>query len=252
MSRKRIHSHYPNVTGSGTLPGPPSGGNEGLLIKDSIGTIKIKQDEISTLSSSELFNLTASSSETNPAATEGHLFKLSGSQFNESNSEQSENRNSFLRCWASTSVDNDDSQTTPTNANGQNNASNAIVKTNNALADLTNPVILTSSVFNNPGTGSFSSKKIRVFFSIPARVLSTDTLFLAYNIGAGDVHFYDHGTITTLVDHSSGTFIFDISGLTLAQISIIQLKASYQSTLVAVPQTQINLDAWEIELEGGI
>ncbi len=253
MSRKRIRSHYPITSGTGSLPGPPIGGNEGLLITDAIGSFKIQQNESNgSLSTLEAFNLNTTSNETNSTSTETNIFQLSGAQFNESNTTPVDVYNSFLRCWASSTTDNDSSRTTPTNANGQNDGTNAIIKTNNALGDLTNPVVLTSSSFNVLSSGTFTSKKIRAYFSIPARVLNTDTIFLAYNIGASDVHFYNHGTIITLVDHSSGDFTFDISGLTLAQLSTIQLKASYQSVLVAVPQTQINLDAWEIELEGGL
>lgn len=187
-------------------------------------------------------------SETNAAILEANKLTLSG--FSDVNGSLSESTTFKQRYWASASSDNDASRTTPTNANGQNDSTFAIVKTNNALGDLTNPVILTSTTFGTPASGSFAAKRIRAFFNIPARATTADTpLIIQYKLGAAaPVTIFTHSG-TTALDHLAGTFTSDISGLTLAQVQTISLLASYTSAVVAVPETSIRVDAWCVELE---
>lgn len=216
------------------------------VTQDVVDSFNFQQPESNAVFT-ETIKSTITQQEPNAALTETNNANIT--QF-ESNAIQTEARATQIRCWASTSSDNDASRTTPTNANGQNNGTNALVKTNNSLGNLTNPVILSSTTFNNPTTGTFASKLIRVWFSIGANALSADTIKLFYNIGAGDITIYTHADIA--VNHSTGTFTFDISGLTLANITAMTLKASYTSAVVASPNTAISLDAWAIELTNGI
>lgn len=233
-------------------PSGGAGGIEGLLIKESGFKINIGLPESSAaLSHSELYNINIAQPENNAALQEAVILRFTGAQFNEVNASLTETRNSFLRAWASTSIDNDSSRTTPTNANGQNNATTATIRTSLVLGDLTNPVILTSTMSGIPTTGTFTSKTIRVFYSIPARISTSDTLTFKYNVGAGDVTFFTHSGTTAVNNLTSGQ-TFDISGLTLTQLQTIQLKATYQASIVATPETQINLDSWNIELQGGL
>lgn len=96
---------------------------------------------------------------------------------------------------------------------------------------------------------SVASKLIRVFFNIPARGLTADTLTLRYNVGAGDVVIFTHSG-TAAVDNNAGQFTFDISGLSQTQVAALVLRAQYQAAVVALPETRINVDAYCIELVG--
>lgn len=232
---------YTSTSGSGSSV---SGGDNGLLIQEYAINLSVIETTSSSLSSSDFFIISASNTE-NPTFSE--LLKAT-LQFSESNNVFTETRDSFLRSWALTSSDNDSSRTTPTNANGQNNGTLATISTNLNLGDLTNPVFL-SSTFNLP-SGTFTSQKIRVFFSVPARTTALDTIKLSYKMpGSSSVAFYTH-TGTVLVDYSGSGYLFDVSTLNSATLGNIVLSASYTATVVATPETSIKLDAWCLELEG--
>ena len=230
--------------------GGSGGGSDSLLIKDTGFNFTIGATETkAALSHAESFNINLTQAETNAALTEANKLTISG--FSDTNAALTETKNTFLRAWAASSTDNDSSRTTPTNADGQNNGTTATIKTNLQVGDLTNPVILTSTFSGIPTTGTFSSKTIRVFYSIPTRTLTADTLTFKYNVGSGDVTFFTHSG-TALVNNLTSGQTFDVSSLTLTQLQSIQLKATYLASVVAVPETQINLDSWAIELQGGI
>lgn len=165
----------------------------------------------------------------------------------ENNATPTEGHDDFVRYWAVTTSDNDSSKTNPTNADGANNGVFAVVSTMLSFLDFTNPVDLTSTAFGTPSTGTPTSKKIRVYFNIPAAT-GADTINLQYNDGSGFVNFYTHGAAA--VNHNDGSFTFDISGWTMTQIAAAQLRVRYNANNVLNPVTQVNLDAWCIELEG--
>lgn len=216
-------------------------------------SINVKAAESSSVpTDTGAFALALAQSETNAAPSEAVSLGFSGAGINDSNTVPTDARTAAIRVWGTGASDNDSSRTAPANSNGQNDAVFSDVTTNQALGDLTNPVTLTSGAFTSvPSSGTFSSKLIRVYFNIPARILSLDTITMSYNIGAGDVVIYTHSG-TASVDHNSGTFTFDISGLTLAQCQALTLKANYLASVVATPETVLNLDAWAIELVGTI
>lgn len=168
-------------------------------------------------------------------------------EWSDTNIVPTEGWSSVIRVWADGCTDNDGSQTTPANANGQNDAVRSTVKTNNAPLDLTNPVILSTSTYDQVPSGVYTSKTLRVWFNIPARVLIADTLTLRYNIGAGDVVVFTHAG-TAALDHNNGTFTFDISALTVAECQALVFRAQYLAAVVVLPETVINLDAVAIDL----
>lgn len=226
-----------------------TGGNEGLLIKESSMSLRVSSsDPLGAKTESNLAAIRTTNLEV-ITASETNKLAISGAGLNETKGAFSETSVPFFRHWASATTDNNASKTTPANANSQNNGVVATVKTALSLGDLTNPVVLTSTPFGTPTTGAYSSKKIRAYFNIPARTLGTDTLVLQYKIGAAAaVTFYNHAAITTLVDHMATGFVFDVSALTLTDLTNISLIASYTSVVVATPQSVINLDAWALEL----
>lgn len=230
--------------------GGGAGGSDGLLIKDASLKFSIGFAESSaSLAHTESFNINLTQPETNAAPLEALRISASGSGLNDTNSALAESQSFKTRHWATASSDNDASRTTPANANGQNDSAVAIIKTNNSLGNLTNPVALTSTTFGTPAAGTFTAKRIRVFFNIPARATALDTLILQYKLGAAAaITIFTHSGAAAL-DHSTGSFTFDISALTLAQIQTISLIASYTANLVATPETSIRLDSWSIELE---
>lgn len=179
------------------------------------------------------------------------LTKLSMTGFGDNLATPTDTRSITLRYWGAGSTDNNSSKTNPIRVDGPptfDAAGRSAVKTNNSLGDLTNPVILTTPTFNVPTSlpGTVTAKIIRVWFNAAVRTTSLDTIKLFYNIGAGDVAIYTHGTAA--FDSNAGTFTFDVGGLTLTQLSTIALKASYTAQVVASPESVINLDAWCIEL----
>lgn len=230
--------------------GGGGGGSDSLLIKDTAFKFTIGASETnSNLSHIEKFNINVSQAETNAALLEALKLTLAGAGVNDVNGALSETKMFRYRCWSSSSSDNDASRTTPTNANGQNDSVVATIKTNNSTANLTNPVVLTSTTFNSPATGTYIAKRIRVYFDIPVRTTALDTIVLQYKLGAAaPVAIYTHAGAPAF-DSILGTFTFDISSLTLAQIQTMSLIASYTANLVAVPETSIRLDAWAVELE---
>ena len=230
--------------------GSATGGSEGLLIKDNRFKFTMGLSETKdVLSHSESFNINLNQAESTPALIESANLSVSGSGLNDTNATLAEALSLKTRYWSTVSSDNDVSRTTPTNANGQNDLAVAIVKTNNSLGNLTNPVVLTSTTFGTPATGTFTAKRIRVFFDIPVRLAALDTLIIQYKLGAAAPATIFTHTGTAALNHSTGTFTSDISGLTLAQIQTISLLASYTSNVVAAPETSIRLDSWSIELE---
>lgn len=154
-----------------------------------------------------------------------------------------------IRVWGSGATDNDAGKTTPGNANGEADFVRSTVRTALSLGDLTNPVTLTSAAFAACPAGTYTSKLLRVWFNIPNRIGTLDTMTLRYNIGAGEVVIYTHPG-ATFVNHNDGTFTFDISALTVAQCQALVLSANYLAAVVAAPEAVINLDAWAIDLAG--
>lgn len=233
-------------SGGGSLPAGAM-----VLYEDTIKLTSTIVDSNSALSSVDTFALTVTTQESNASktVTDQLTIQKTGSQNQESNAIPSEARAAYIRYWAGASTDNDSSKTTPTNANGQNDGTNATIKTALSVGDLTNPVALTSTTFGVASSGTFTSKLIRVWATIAAPV--ADTCTLSYNIGSGDVAFLTVTSTNTLAS-STGTFTFDISSLTLSQLASITLKANYLAAVVAVPVSVINLDAWCIELVGTI
>lgn len=210
----------------------------------------VAADSNLTVNDAATFALTLLETDTIAGMTETVKFGFSGTEFADTVATPSEGRSFAIRVWASGCTDNDASKTTPANANGQNDTVHAVVKTNNSLGDLTNPVVLSSAAFAAvPSSGTWTTKFIRLYFNIPSRTTALDTIQFVYNIGAGDVAVYTHSG-TAAVNHGSGDFTFDVSALTLAQLQNMVIKASYTAVIVAAPETQINLDAMAIELVG--
>lgn len=231
------------IGGAGTTSGPPVGGANGLLITEGSITLGITAAEsLGAKTATDAFVIRVTNSET---LTGSETNRLNLMPVAEANSAQVETRTAFIRYWASASADNDASRTTPANANGANNATFCTVKTNNSVANLTNPVTATSGVFGTPGTGTPTAKRLRIFYKVAAAPI-LDTVTLTYNIGAGDVAIR---TVTAAEDFTATGLTFDISGLTLAQVQALSIKASYTAAVVALPTTSIQVDAWAVELQ---
>lgn len=227
----------------------PHGGADSLEIKDSFPSMElIVAESNSALTEVTGFEIDITQTESNAAQTEAVILEVILPE--ETNAVQTETTVAAIRAWGSGSTDNDSSRTTPANANGQNDGVFSIISTNLALGDLTNPVELTTPTFTGaPVSGTFSAKRIRVWFNIGANLATADTIQLFYKIGAGArVAFYTHGT--GAVNYNDGSFTFDVSALSLADLANLDLIASYTALVVAVPLTEIQLDAWCIEYEG--
>lgn len=228
------------------------GGTSSLSIKDSGFKFTVGSTETNNVqSTSESFVLNVTVPEALASKTESNKLSLSGTAFNDANASILDVKNTFIRHWATTAVDNDSDKTVPANMIGANNSTFCTVKTNNSLADLTNPVTATASVFGNPTTGTYTTKKIRIFFKVPARLVATDIITIVYNTGGGNTTLYTHSG-TALVDNSISGDLYDVSSLTLTNLSSLNVIGSYTSTLVASPETSLQIDAVAIELEGGI
>lgn len=251
-SRRRVRNYTPNITSaSGGDGAVPTGGSSGLFITEQANTFNIAFTESNAAQTeSVLSRITATNTESNPAQTEAIRASLAGSALNDSIGGQTEVRTSLSRYFATTTSDNDSSRTTPANANGQPDSTNSTIRTNLLLGDLTNPVVLTSTAFASiPTTGTYTAKTLRSFFSIPARVTTADTIVLQYSHSGGAfTTFYTH-TGTAAVNNLTTGLTFDVSALTLTQAASIQMRGSYTANIVATPETQINLDAWCVELQ---
>lgn len=174
------------------------------------------------------------------------LLSISGSDMADTNDVQTEARTIVIRSWATGCSSNTANLANPGNANGANDGATCNVKTNNALGDLTNPVTLSTGSMNFPG-GTVTFALIRVWFRVPARATSLDTITISYNTsGVPSGTLYTHSG-TAEVNHLSGDFTFDISGLSNAELAALQLVVSYTAAVVAVPETSLNIDSWSID-----
>lgn len=184
--------------------------------------------------------------DTNALPSETAKFAISGSALAETNNTPTEVRAVVVRSWATGCSSNDANQAGTANANGANDGVFCVVKTNNALGDLTNPVLLNTGNMNFPG-GVVTSALIRVWFKVPARTTALDTILIkATSSGGFSQTIYTHSG-TALVDHSSGDFTFDISTLTNTQLTNLALQGSYMAQVVAVPETSLQIDSWSID-----
>ncbi len=302
--------------------GSPTGGSEGLLIKDAPGAMDVYTEASETnaaLLETFLSELFAESAETNATPVEEHLFDLTfpgemlaaqaeaflselaaqsdetnatqvetqasdialtGSEANaaqaetslseitqstaETNASQTEGRATSLRYWGSGAVLETDAgvayatnhasytASNPPAANGQNDGTRAIIRTNLSALDTVNPVVLRTPQFNVPSSGiSFTAARVRMWFNAPARTAALDTITFQYRFGTSGTWTTFHTyTATTATNHDAGTFTFEFpGGTTLANLNALQMRVRYQAAVVATPETEVRLDAWAAELD---
>lgn len=185
---------------------------------------------------------------------EGAAFKISGTGMNDSNTTPTEVRTMTLRSWASGCVTNAGTGNTvnPANANGQNNGVFANCAPG-ATGDLTNPVTVTTGSMNFPGGLTVISAQLRIFFkvgSILAAVADNLNITATSTSGYSSTPWQGPALATLLYggeDYSAAGLTFSLAGLTVTQLQNLQLKASYNAGIVALPQTSIQIDAWCIE-----
>lgn len=227
-----------------------SGGKEGAAGFTDAFSINVKAtDTVASPTDSWSASGTLAEADTVAAPSDALAITFPASDFQDTNQVPTDSRSAVIRCWSVTSVDNDKSLTTPTNANGPPDSKFAEVKTGKEALDTTNPVVLTSSKFVIP-EGTYSSKVLRVWFDIPVGGISgEDKVLLRYNVGGGPVTFFTR-VGTTSYEHNSGDFTFDVSTLTVAELKKLELLASYEAKIVLTPETVIKLDAWCVELTG--
>lgn len=160
-----------------------------------------------------------------------------------------------LRFWAQTVNDNDSQQTAPDNAEGEPNNTFCVVKTNNAVGDLTNPVEASQSGGWNLDLGvggpTPTAKRIRVFFEIPARGSALDTLTIERDDGvtpANRTVLYTHPG-TAAVNHLAAGLAFDVSSFSVSDLESMGVYVRYLAAVVAAPETLIRLDAFCMEMD---
>jgi hypothetical protein len=222
------------------------GGGSGPNPSDAFTIAITANDTNATPTETTAFALTLLQNDTNNTPTETAKLNISGTGVSDTNAGQTEGRTIVVRSWATGCSSNDANQAGTANANGSNDGVFCVVKTNNALGDLTNPVILNTGSMNFPG-GTVTSALIRIWFKVPARTTALDTITItATSSGGYSSTPYTHSG-TALVDHSSGDFTFDISALTNTQLTNLALHANYTALVVATPETSIQIDAWSID-----
>jgi hypothetical protein len=228
-------------------PSRPGGGGGGDTFVDAMSRVKVNLPGDANLAQTDLLGaqITHRMDDVNLAQLDALNVRISG--LGDTNAAQTDSVKAALRYFAGASSDNVSGRTTPANANGANNGTNAVVKTATQLGDTTNPVVLTSTTFNVPATFGANvtvvDRRLRVWASIADPLL--DTARLLYNVGAGDVVFHTG----TLAAATLGTTFALPAGITQSQLSSLVLKASYQSAVVLLPTSQINLDAWCVEFD---
>lgn len=235
----------PPVGGGGS--GAPAGS---AVLTDALPSLRVVASETNAAQSENLTALLqVLLTDTNAAQSEAMILKITG--LADTNATPTEALRFTIRYAATAGADNDSSRTTPANSVGANNGTFSTVSTNLALADLTNPVILTGSAFGVPTSVSgatVTAKRLRVWWRTTSGTLGLDTSTLAYNVGAGSVSL-EAVASNVAVDYFSAGKTYDVSGLTLTQLSALTLTMTYLAVVVATPQAQANVDAWAVDLD---
>lgn len=235
------------------------GGSQNPALSDGFKLSILASDSNSLQSDVAAYSLTLLQAESVPVQTESVTLTERG--LGDVSPAPIDARLIVLRSWCTGATSNDavsGNTVAPASTNGPNDGVFCNCTTGTGTADTTNPVTVTSGSMNVPAGVTVASSRLRLWFKVAAiAAASTDTFSISMTatglasqvIWAGPVA----GTVAYPgVDYSAGTFTFDTSALTLAQLQSIVLTASYTATVVLVPQTSIKIDAWAVDITSNL
>lgn len=195
-----------------------------------------------------VYAVTLDLAETNATPTEELSLSFPTGIWGDSNTVPTDTTGFMVQFWLNGSSGNDVSN--PSNANGSNNSSNAVVSTG-ALAD--NPETLISSVGNNVPAISFSSAQYRGWFRART-TLATSTIDIIAHSSTGafaDITMFTLASGGGDVNHLTGTFTFDLNAAgvnTLTKIQSLQIYHRTRDVIAGATPAIIDVDAGALEL----
>ena len=170
------------------------------------------------------------------------------SGFTDDNTTPSENRSALLRVWLANSAGTDVAN--PSNANGSNNATNAVVSTA-ALAS--NPEVMTSDVGSSIGSISYTSAIYRGWFRARTTLITSTAEVIAQSSTAAfaDIVMFTQSSLGGDTNHLSGTFIFDLiaAGVdTLSKLQSLQILHRCTDAVAGVSPAILDVDAGAVDI----
>jgi len=166
--------------------------------------------------------------------------------FPESSAAPTEASSFTMRVWLSASAGS--GVTNPANADGQNNATNAVIST--AALGASTETLTSSLGANVPGGVSVASAIYRGWFALTVTLPTSTGRIVARSTSAlfADVTMF---TATASTSHVNGTFTFDLiaAGIdTLAKLQSLQILHSTTDAVAGVTPAVLNVDAGCVEL----
>lgn len=234
---------YRNIGGSSG-----SSGSHQMSVDDGLGPITVKANDLNnTPTDSGALTITITQGETNNTPTETAAFKIGN--INDSNATPTDARSAIIAVWLNGSTGTSN-VTSPTNADGANNAVVATVTTlvaESAIATLSSlcgnnisAIVFTSAIYR----GWFKSVNTLVTSTTTIRVRSVTALF-------ADIIMFSNSGLNTTVDNLSGNFTFDLiaAGVnTLVKLQSVQIISETSDSVPGVTPAVLTVDAGRIEL----
>ena len=180
----------------------------------------------------------------NNPATEAASLTFPAGDFDDANTVPTDTKSALLRVWLANSAGTD--VASPANANGANNASNAVVST---AALGSNPETLTSDIGVSVGAGlTFSSLIYRGWFRARTTLITSTAEVVAHSSSGafGDIVMFTQSTLNGDTNHLGGTFTFDLlaAGVdTLAKLQTLQILHRCTDAVAGVTPAILDVDA---------
>lgn len=245
MTSKHIQVYYPTVGGGGgstiTLP----------AFTDAFGLKFNFVDSNAVPTDAASFRLNLALADSNAAPTDALKLDLRG--LGDTNSAPTDSQSFLLRTWLSaTTMNSTNGVTSPSNADGQNNA--AVATYQSAAAGDANPRT-TSALGSNIGTISFTSAVYRGWFKSVNTLVTSTTTIKVHSSSAlfADITMFSNSALNTTIDHLSGDFTFDLIGAgvnTLAKLQSMQILHATSDAVAGVTPAVLTVDAGAVDIAG--
>lgn len=245
MPSKKIRSSFPSVTGGGGGP------NTTILgFTDSFFLNIVAEDTVPAQTDDATFQLAFLQADTIAAQTEAVTLNISGPGFSDTNAGQTDAVSFVVRVWLSASAGT--GVTNPSNANLENDGTNAVVQT--ALA---NPATetMTSSLGVNVPSGSITSAVYRGWFRSVNNLVTSRGSVIAHSSTAlfTDITMFNNIALTTTIDHLDGSFNYDLfaAGVnTTAKLQSLEIYHQTQDAAAGVTPHVLTVDAGCLDVVG--
>lgn len=214
-------------------------------------SLNIKADDSNaTPTDADTYAMTLDLADTVAAQTETAELKFPSGVWGDSSGTPTDAQGFSVQVWLANSSGTGVSN--PTNADGENDGSNATVQT--AVAGPTTET-LTSDVGTNVGSWSFTSVTYQGWFTLATTLATSTAEVIARSSTAafGDIVMITLSATDDSVDHSSGDFTYDLyaAGVdTLAKLQSLQIVHQTTDAAAGVTPAVVQADAGLVEIDG--